>query len=113
MTRYGLKLILVVPLLILASGPALADKPREKEDKTDVQPLVKSHSDFAFALYARLSGQNKGQNLFFSPYSLATALTMAAEGARGETAEQMGKVLRFPEAARRKGADAAELPWDT
>jgi serpin B len=113
MSRYGLKLILAVPLLILASGPGLADAPANKEDKTDVQPLVKSQSDFAFALYARLSGDNKGQNLFFSPYSLSTALTMAAEGGRGETAEQMGKVLRFPEAARRKGPAAKRLPWDT
>jgi serpin B len=109
----GLKMT-AAPLLILAAvGLGVAtDRPKE-EGKGDVQALVRSNSDFAFALYGRLSGENEGQNLFFSPYSLSAALAMVAEGARGETAEQMGKALHFPDAARRKGADAALLPWDT
>ena len=36
---------------------------------------------------------------------------MTAEGARGETALQMGTVLRFPEKARR--SDDKVVPWDT
>ena len=38
---------------------------------------------------------------------------MTAEGARGKTAAEMGKVLRFPEAARRVGGDAQLIPWQT
>src|SRR5690606_1636858 len=34
-----------------------------------------------------------GENLFFSPHSVYSVLAMAAEGADGETAEQMAKVL--------------------
>ncbi|MBP2676138.1 MAG: hypothetical protein H6Q84_2978 [Deltaproteobacteria bacterium] len=48
---------------------------------------------FACDLYARLSG-GEG-NLFFSPYSVSTALGMTYAGARGETARQMAKVLHF------------------
>lgn len=48
---------------------------------------------FAFHLYRRLA-EAQG-NLFFSPFSLETALAMTAAGARGETAAEMEKVLGF------------------
>ena len=38
---------------------------------------------------------------------------MTAEGARGETAKEMGAVLRFPAAVRRTGDDAWLVPWQT
>ena len=46
---------------------------------------------FACSLYGKLAKDN--ENLFFSPFSLGSALAMTAEGARGETARQMGEVL--------------------
>lgn len=46
---------------------------------------------FACSMYARLA-RTPG-NLFFSPYSVACALAMAAEGARGGTAREMAAVL--------------------
>lgn len=46
---------------------------------------------FACSLYGALAGQQ--ENLFFSPFSVGTALAMTAEGARGETARQMAAVL--------------------
>ena len=78
-----------------------------------VKHAVQANSDFAFDIYRQLSGENAGENLFFSPYSISSALAMAAEGARGPTAVEMGKVLRFPPAARRIGADAQLIPWQT
>ena len=48
---------------------------------------------FALDLYHQLREEDR--NLFFSPYSVRTALAMTYIGARGETAEQMRKVLRF------------------
>jgi serine protease inhibitor len=44
---------------------------------------------------------------------MSSALVMTAEGARGQTADEMGKVLRFPEVAKRIGDDAQLLPWQT
>ena len=78
-----------------------------------VKVAVQANSDFALDLYARFAKQNAGKNMFFSPYSISSALAMTAEGARGETAAEMGKVLRFPEAARRVGDDAQLIPWRT
>jgi len=67
------------------------------------------NNDFALALYHEI-GKTPG-NLFFSPYSISSALALAAEGARGNTAEEMGRALQFPEAWRRSGSDASEQPW--
>ena len=66
---------------------------------------------FALDLYRQLAAENSGKNLFFSPHSMAIALTMTAEGARGETAMEMGKVLGFPAEAVNKGGDARLRPW--
>jgi serine protease inhibitor len=64
-------------------------------------------NDFACSIYTQLA-KSEG-NLFFSPYSLNTALAMTAEGARGETASQMGNVLKLPASMLRKDVD---LPWN-
>jgi hypothetical protein len=77
----------------------------------ELHALVGANDDFALDLYPRLAGEGPGQNLFFSPNSIFGALALAVEGARGETAEQMGKALRYPDALRRKGD--AMLPWGT
>ena len=78
-----------------------------------VNEAVTASNDFAVDLYRQLSRENDGKNLFFSPYSMSVALAMTAEGARDETALEMGKVLRFPEAARHLGDDAQLIPWNT
>ncbi len=48
---------------------------------------------FAGAMYGQL-GAREG-NLFFSPYSIATALAMTYTGAKGETKREMAEALRF------------------
>jgi len=60
----------------------------------DLQSVVKGNSDFGFDLYQELKGEEG--NLFFSPYSISTALAMTYAGARGETEKQMAQVLHFP-----------------
>lgn len=55
---------------------------------------ARSVNDFGLKLYAKLGA--KPGNLFFSPYSVAAALSMAQAGAGGATAAQMAKVLGSP-----------------
>ncbi len=62
--------------------------------KPEGNPVVQGNDAFAFDLYAQLAGQRG--NLFFSPYSLSTALAMTYAGARGETAAEMARTLHFP-----------------
>ncbi|MFI5204579.1 MAG: serpin family protein [Flavobacteriales bacterium] len=54
--------------------------------------LVKGNTQFAFELFAQL---DKTKNLFFSPYSISSALAMTYAGARSETANQMSAVMHF------------------
>jgi serpin B len=73
--------------LLLGSLVGAADKPA-------ANLLVKGNNAFAFDLYAHLAGE-KG-NLFFSPYSISTALAMTYAGAREQTAMEMAQTLHFP-----------------
>lgn len=55
--------------------------------------LVKGNNDFAVQMYHELGAS--GGNLFFSPYSISSALGMTYAGARGTTADEMKSVLHF------------------
>lgn len=61
-----------------------------------------SHAQFAIALDERLRAAATGGNLVWSPYSVASALGLAAAGARGRTRDELARVLA-------PGADLAEL----
>ena len=58
---------------------------------------AKANGEFAIDLYQQLAKDRPGESLFVCPFSISIALTMAAEGAVGETAAQMNKVLHLPE----------------
>jgi serpin B len=60
---------------------------------TEIASVVNANNQFAFDLYSRYS--SKDGNIFFSPYSITSALAMTYEGARGQTATEMEKVLHF------------------
>jgi serpin B len=61
--------------------------------EADARELALGNTAFALELYRRI-GAAPG-NLFCSPYSVSSALAMTYAGARGETAEQMARALRF------------------
>jgi len=61
------------------------------------QAVVDGNTQFALALYQKLRGGDG--NLFFSPYSVSTALAMTYAGARGETERQMAEAMWYPTSA--------------
>jgi serine protease inhibitor len=60
-----------------------------------IQEVVSANNKFAVDLYSELSKSEDG-NIFFSPYSIFSALSMAYEGAREQTAGEMKSVFYFP-----------------
>ena len=59
---------------------------------SSVISLVDALNDFSVAFYDTITESDEG-NVFFSPYSIFTALSMAYEGANGNTAAEMHDVL--------------------
>ena len=60
---------------------------------TDLSKLAAANNNFAFKLLKQIATEQPDKNIFISPYSAATALQMAANGAGGQTKMEMQKVL--------------------
>jgi serpin B len=71
-------------------GPSL---PHALTRPSGPESFAEDNNDFALAMYGQL--RQRPGNLFFSPFSIRTALAMTYAGARGETAAQMSGALRF------------------
>ncbi len=67
-----------------------AENPAARQD-TDITDAA---NQFCLELYARLAAER--ENIFFSPYSIWTALAMTYEGARAQTATEMQQTLHMP-----------------
>ncbi|MFZ2147453.1 MAG: serpin family protein [Sedimentisphaerales bacterium] len=90
----AIKYVLVLAVVITTAADCRAGDKATEREKTDKQIVVTGNNKFALELYAKLRG--KEGNLFFSPYSISTALALTYAGARGQTEAQMARVLHFP-----------------
>jgi len=88
------KLALILTIMTTTMAGLLSAEQAHAKENTNKQIVVAGNNEFAVELYARLRG-NEG-NLFFSPYSISTALALTYSGARGQTESQMSAVLHFP-----------------
>lgn len=79
-----MKIIISMIVFILVANPlAFAEN-----------KLAENNNAFAIKLYHQLK-DNKG-NIFFSSYSISSALAICYAGARGNTQKEMASVLHFP-----------------
>src|SRR5260370_10509386 len=77
-----------------AIGKGRADEATVINTHTEFEgAVIKGNTEFAADLYASLRDQRG--NLFFSPYSISTALAMTYAGARVHTAAEIAKTLHF------------------
>ena len=60
-----------------------------------LKKLTRDNADFGLELYGKLTDSKPGQNLFYSPYSLSSALAMTYAGAEGDTEAEMQSTLHF------------------
>ncbi len=88
---------LALVFTVLAAAPAVQAMPVVEEPAPGVdyrEMTVIGNTRFALDLYVQLS--RKEGNLFFSPYSISTALAMSWSGARNNTEKEMADTLHFP-----------------
>ncbi len=98
MKKAILSIIIVISLItvaVVSLNWISRDFSSSNEPPTDMAGLIECSNDFSFEMYQELAGTGD-ENIFFSPYSITTAMGMAYEGARGETAAEMASVLNFP-----------------
>lgn len=89
-----------ISILQSGSKPQEAASNLPREDLADyptgeLADLAAGNTAFALDLYHQLAS-GKG-NVFYSPYSISSALAMTYAGAAGRTAEEMAAVLHFPQ----------------
>ncbi|XP_032078412.1 leukocyte elastase inhibitor-like [Thamnophis elegans] len=60
-----------------------------------MEKLVNANSQFALDLFQKLKEAHPTGNIFFSPFSLSSALAMIVLGAQGNTASELLKRLHF------------------
>lgn len=85
--------IVMISVTVLVGGICMAGNNNGEQDISDVEQIAKDNNEFAVDLFHQLRAG--GGNLFFSPFSISTALAMTYAGAMGETAAEMRAVLRF------------------
>ena len=78
-----------LPILTAASSAIIA---KAGTPEASVPPSAEAR--FAVELFGKM--RQEAGNLAFSPFSISTALGVILAGAKGETAEQIGKVLHRP-----------------
>ncbi len=69
--------------------------------------VVGANNQFASDLYSKY--RSKDGNIFFSPFSISSALAMTYEGAKGKTAEEMQAVLHLPDDKQKIRSDFVSI----
>lgn len=63
----------------------------------DTLQVINGNNQFALNLYTQLVESGEQGNLFYSPWSISTALALVYEGAQGRTADEIESVFSFPD----------------
>lgn len=87
MTKTLLSRLALIALIPLALASA-----RQREN--NAATVAEQNNAFAIDLFDQLRSREAG-NLFFSPFSISTALAMTYAGARKGTSDEMERVMRF------------------
>ena len=78
-------------------SPAVAAAEIASQSASAAKNAIEASNQFACDLYLRYFGRKSAnQNIFFSPFSISSALTMTFEGAQGKTADEILKVFHLP-----------------
>ncbi len=88
--------IAIIVLVLMLAGCAVQNQPYDSgAAPQDINSVTSAGSKFAFDLYSNYSA-NEG-NIFFSPFSISSAMAMAYEGAQGQTKKEIQSLFYFPQ----------------
>ncbi len=89
--------LIIASLIMMGVSSCRASTEPNKGYDMDLisRSITLSNVDFAFDILKELNKEDLHQNIFISPLSISTALTMTYNGAVGETQAQMEKALRY------------------
>ena len=83
----------MIPALLLAA--VLAGLFKTGLSSSALEEIVAANNDFAMDLYDQIQNNSVGKNIFFSPFSVSSALAMVYAGAKGNTKTEMRNVLKL------------------
>jgi serpin B len=91
---------LILSVLLLASCAPTPPPQANDASSTQqgIQEVANANNKFALEFYSQL-GKSETGNMFYSPYSISSALAMTYEGAKGQTATEISSVFHFPESS--------------
>jgi len=94
------KLLKLITMIILLAYTLTFLGCQKSETKNDLQTtfneeMIEANQKFALNIFKTLQVEEKGKDIFISPFSISTALTMVLKGAKGETLEEMRRVLEL------------------
>lgn len=97
MKRWGLVVLAVfLSLTVFAGCTAGGFTGSQKVDLDKLDPkVISGNTEFAFDLFRELNREDPEENVFISPLSISTALTMTYQGAGGTTKEGMAEALNY------------------
>lgn len=101
MSRYSTGLLsLLYTCFLLAFSSCQNDGNNETDNTPNLRTLSAAEqqvatavNEFSFSIFSRINEQHQESNIFISPFSISTALSMTANGAKGETNEEMKEAL--------------------
>ena len=90
--------IIFIALILVVGGFFLFNQSQQQNNQQNsviiTNGVVDANNQLAMDLYSKY--KSKEENLFYSSYSISSALAMTYEGAKGKTAEEMQAVLHLP-----------------
>lgn len=91
--------ITLVCLLLASAISGCTTNSSKKYESYDMEKIdssiVKGNTEFAFNIFKELNKEDKEKNIFISPLSISTALSMTYQGAKGSTKEGMEEALGY------------------
>ncbi len=99
--------VFLIVAVVLVAGCTQKDQEPSTTTGLKFESVKDASNQFALDLYSKYKSEEG--NMFFSPFSISTALTMAYDGAKGQTAKEMQDVLHLSENKDKVRSDFASI----